>query len=48
MDPPTTNYLYFVAAGTDAQGHSLFAATLDEHNRNVAGYRHAQKKAGER
>ncbi len=48
MDPPKTNYLYFVAAGTDAQGHSLFAATLDEHNRNVAGYRHAQKKAGER
>ena len=48
MDPPKTNYLYFVAAGTDAQGHSLFAATLDEHNRNVAGYRKAQKKAGER
>jgi UPF0755 protein len=48
MDPPKTNYLYFVAAGTDAQGHSLFAATLDEHNRNVAGYRHAKKKTGER
>jgi UPF0755 protein len=48
MDPAKTNYLYFVAAGTDAQGHSLFAATLDEHNRNVAGYRKAQKKAGGR
>ncbi len=48
IDPPKTNYLYFVAAGTDAQGHSLFAATLDEHNRNVANYRKAQKKAGER
>ncbi len=48
MDPPKTNYLYFVASGTDAQGHSLFAETLDEHNRNVAGYRHARKKAGER
>ena len=48
MNPSKTNYLYFVAAGTDAQGHSLFAATLDEHNRNVAGYRKAQKKAGER
>jgi len=48
MDPPKTNYLYFVAAGTDAQGHSLFAETLDEHNRNVAEYRHAQKKAGGR
>jgi cell division protein YceG involved in septum cleavage len=37
-----------VAAGTDAHGHSLFAANLDEHNRNVAGYRRAQKKAGQR
>lgn len=44
--PAATNYLYFVAAGNDAQGHSLFAATLDEHNRNVAGYRRAVKKAG--
>jgi UPF0755 protein len=48
LNPPKTNYLYFVAEGTDAQGHSLFAATLDEHNRNVANYREAQKKAGER
>lgn len=48
MDPAKTKYLYFVAAGTDAQGHSLFAETLDEHNRNVAGYRKAQKKAGGR
>jgi UPF0755 protein len=48
MDPPKTDYLYFVAAGMDAQGHSLFAATLDEHNRNVANYRKAQKKAGQR
>lgn len=48
MDPAKTNYLYFVAAGTNAQGHSLFAETLEEHNRNVAEYRLAQKKAGER
>jgi UPF0755 protein len=48
IDPPKTNYLYFVAAGTDAQGHSLFSATLDEHNRNVAEYRHKRKKAGAR
>jgi UPF0755 protein len=48
MDPAKTSYLYFVAAGLDAQGHSLFASTLDEHNRNVAEYRAAQKKAGER
>lgn len=48
MDPAKTNYLYFVAAGLDAQGHTLFSPTLDEHNRNVADYRRAQKKAGER
>jgi len=48
LNPAKTNYLYFVAAGLDAQGHSLFSSTLDEHNRNVAEYRAAQKKAGER
>lgn len=48
MHPAQTDYLYFVAAGRDAQGHSLFASTLDEHNRNVAGYRKALKMAGER
>ncbi len=46
MEPAKTDYLYFVAAGADPQGHSLFSSTLDEHNRNVAGYRHAVKKAG--
>lgn len=45
MEPASTRYLYFVAASADAQGHSLFAETLDEHNRNVAGYRRALKKA---
>ncbi len=48
MHPPKTNYLYFVAAGTNAQGHSLFATTLDEHNHNVAAYRRAQRKAVQR
>ena len=48
MQPADTNYLYFVAAGNNPQGKSLFAATLEEHNRNVAGYRQAMKKAGER
>ena len=38
MHPADTQYLYFVA---DAQGHHRFARTLDEHNRNVAAYRHA-------
>ncbi|MGA7342321.1 MAG: endolytic transglycosylase MltG [Terracidiphilus sp.] len=46
MHPAHTDYLYFVAAGSNAQGHSRFAATLDEHKRNVADYRRALKKAG--
>ena len=45
-DPAATDYLYFVAAGADPQGKSRFAATLDEHNKNVASYRHAVKQAG--
>ena len=48
MAPAQTDYLYFVAAGENPQGKSLFASTLDEHNRNVAGYRLAMKKAGDR
>jgi UPF0755 protein len=46
MEPARTDYLYFVAAGANPQGRSLFARTLDEQNHNVAGYRHAVKKAG--
>ncbi len=46
MEPAHTDYLYFVAAGANPQGHSLFSTTLEEHARNVAGYRHAIKKAG--
>jgi len=46
MEPARTNYLYFVAASKNPQGRSLFAATLEEHNRNVAGYREASRKAG--
>jgi UPF0755 protein len=48
MAPAATDYLYFVAAGANAQGHSLFSRTLEEHNRNVADYRHALKQAGGR
>jgi UPF0755 protein len=48
MHPATTDYLYFVAAGSDPQGKSRFAATLDEHNKNVASYRQAVKQAGGR
>lgn len=39
--PAATDYLYFVAAGSDPQGKSRFAATLEEHNKNVAAYRQA-------
>jgi UPF0755 protein len=46
MEPAKTDYLYFVAAGADPQGGSLFSSTVEEHARNVAGYRHAVKKAG--
>lgn len=46
MNPAKTDYLYFVAASADAQGHSVFSSTLDEHNRDVAAYRKAMKKAG--
>lgn len=48
MQPAQTDYLYFVAAGANPQGRSLFASSLEEHNHNVAGYRHAMKKAGGR
>jgi UPF0755 protein len=48
LDPAHSNYLYFVAAGANPQGKSLFSATLEEHTRNVSGYRRAMKKAGQR
>jgi len=46
MNPATTDYLYFVAAGANAQGKSLFSSSIEEHNRNVSGYRRAIKRAG--
>jgi len=46
MKPAQTDYLYFVAAGSNPQGRSLFSSTLEEHTRNVVGYRQAAKKAG--
>jgi UPF0755 protein len=42
LKPATTDYLYFVADGTG--GHA-FAATLEEHNRNVAKWRRLQRDA---
>ena len=48
MEPESSDYFYFVAAGANPQGRSLFARTIEEHNHNVAGYRSAVKKAGGR
>lgn len=41
LNPPATDYLYFVATGTG--GHN-FSATLKEHNGNVKTYRKELKK----
>ena len=42
LNPAETNALYFVA---DGSGGHAFAATLDEHNRNVARWRAKRAKA---
>jgi len=39
MHPAATKFLYFVS---DGNGHHRFARSLEEHNRNVAAYRHAR------
>ncbi|MDZ4775457.1 MAG: endolytic transglycosylase MltG [Alphaproteobacteria bacterium] len=41
LNPPTTNDLFFVADGT---GGHVFAATVEEHNRNVANWREVEKQ----
>jgi UPF0755 protein len=46
INPAQSDFLYFVAAGANPQGHSLFSSSLDQQARNVAGYRQAVKKAG--
>jgi UPF0755 protein len=44
MRPAVTDDLYFVA---DGSGGHVFAATLEEHNRNVAKWRRFNKDAGD-
>ena len=41
LSPTRTDYLYFVS---DAAGHSRFAATMEEHNRNVVDYRKSKQR----
>jgi UPF0755 protein len=48
MEPAKSEYLYFVAAGANPQGQSVFSRTLEEQNHNVAGYRIAVKREGGR
>jgi UPF0755 protein len=44
LHPADSHYLYFVADAS-AAGHSRFAATLEEHQRNVTAYRQGLKEA---
>jgi UPF0755 protein len=43
LDPPPTEDLYFVA---NTEGGHFFSKTLEEHNRNVARYRHLLEQSG--
>jgi len=45
LDPPSTDYLYFVA---DAQGNTRFSVTLKEHAQQVEAYRRASDRASGR
>jgi UPF0755 protein len=38
LNPPATDYLYFVAKGKGGDGTSIFSRTLEEHNRAVDKY----------
>jgi len=47
MHPAKSNYLYFVSDPQNP-GHSRFAATLQEHRKNVSAYRRGQRLGNER
>lgn len=42
LNPPDTNFLYFVATGN---GGHYFASSMKEHNKNVAEYRKAMRQS---
>ncbi|MEM6576981.1 MAG: endolytic transglycosylase MltG [Pseudomonadota bacterium] len=44
VQPPETDLLFFVARTLDPRDGHNFAATLDEHNRNVAAYRALERE----
>jgi UPF0755 protein len=44
MHPAESHFLYFVADASSF-GHSRFATTLEEHERNVSAYRRGLKDA---
>lgn len=43
LNPPKTDFLYFVAKGKGGDGASAFSRTLEEHNRAVAKYQLGRK-----
>lgn len=47
MQPAQTDYLYFVS-DPEQPGHSRFATTLDEHQKNVTAYRNEQHRGSGR
>lgn len=46
VQPPDSDFLFFVARSLDPRDGHNFAQTLEEHNRNVAAYRALEREAG--
>ena len=47
VQPPDTGFIFFVAKSLNPRDGHLFAATLDEHNANVAAYRALERAQGD-